>query len=479
MKKYFFSLLLLCLLACNSCNKKGKVNEQDYTKTLNDFMQGQVEFNNFSGTVLVMRNDSQLLKKAYGLADREWNTPNTIETKFHIASITKWFTAAAILKLEEMKKLSTDDKLSKYFPDYPKGNDVTIHMLLTHTSGIADCFHLDSIHNARFSRYTLKEGSHGGLHFTFDKDSILSILKSSAYDFTPETDVSYSNSGYLLLGLIIEKVSGKSYDRFVQDYILKPAGMFNSGVSRYDSILMYKAKGYQERENGFVNAFNEDFRVDQLFSAGSMYTTVDDLYKWDRILYGTKLLNETSKNKMFMPLVYKQGEDTYGYGCVIDSLSGHKRISMRGWVMGFKSVIYRFTEDNTCIIILSNNELRPAGIANCLFSIINNQPVENPYKHIAQKNATDHLTKYVGTYKYKFKDSFISTIEIIAKKNTLYRVAPAGGSDTTELIAESPKKFFYGDGSDRQIKFNMNTQGKTLSLNMVSSGFIYEMIKVK
>jgi len=181
--------------------------QKNYTQSLEKYMDAQMKIKGFNGVVLVAKQNKIVLKKAYGFADREWNVSNTADTKFRIGSITKQFTAASILQLAEQGKLNLDDKLSKYFPDFPKGDSVSIHMLLTHTSGIAN--------------YTAQAQFESLATLTLSKDSMLAFIRSKPYSFSPGTKYQYSNSGYFLLGCIIEKLSGQSYADYVQQNVWK------------------------------------------------------------------------------------------------------------------------------------------------------------------------------------------------------------------------------------------------------------------
>jgi CubicO group peptidase (beta-lactamase class C family) len=219
-------LVLLSIILFFSCTTKKKDN--DLADRIDKYMQGKVNFSNFSGAILVAKNDSIILQKGYGLADREWNIQNTSDTKFRIGSNTKQFTAAAILQLAEQNKLSLNDKLSKYFKGFEYGDTVTIQMLLTHSSGIQDYYNFEM-----FSK--LKP-------LAVSTDSMVGMFKKQLFDYLPGTDIVYSNSGYFLLGLIIEKVSGQSYEDYMAQHIFKIAGMKNTGIDKYDTILPKEQK---------------------------------------------------------------------------------------------------------------------------------------------------------------------------------------------------------------------------------------------
>ncbi|HTQ27575.1 MAG TPA: serine hydrolase domain-containing protein, partial [Puia sp.] len=348
--KKLIGILLLPVLAM------GQKNE---SRLLDQYMQAQASVKQFSGTVLVIRHDHVLLKAAYGLADREWNVANTVQTKFRIGSITKQFTAACILQLVEQGKLNLDDRLSKFIPGFPKGDSVSIDMLLNHTSGIPS--YTSQPDFGKYSRLSLS------------KDSMISYFKNRPYDFPPGTKFQYDNSGYFLLGYIIEKVSGESYESYLRGHILDVLGMKNTGADRLDSILPWRARGYTRNHQQFFNA--PYISMDWPFSAGELYSTVEDLYTWDRSLYGNRVLTAASREKMFRP-----GKGNYGYGVFIDSVEKHFRISHGGSIPGFVSKIDRYVNDDICIIILSNDEAATDFISLALADILFGIPVEVAYQ---------------------------------------------------------------------------------------------------
>jgi CubicO group peptidase (beta-lactamase class C family) len=437
-------ILLLLLLPFSLAAQK------NYSQELDKYVQAHTSVKGFSGTVLVMKQNKVLLKKAYGLADREWNIPNTTDTKFRIGSITKQFTAACILQLIEQGKLNLDDKLSKFIPDFPKGDSVTLHMLLNHTSGIAS--------------YTSQPDFQKVNTLSWTRDSIIAYFKNRPYDFSPGTKFLYNNSGYFLLGYIIEKVSGQSYEDYLQQHILSRLGMMNSGVDKVDTILPMRARGYAKSKNKYVNA--DYISLDWPFSAGRLFSTVDDMYKWDRALYGTSIISAASKQKMFTP-----GKSNYGYGIGIDSLQGHLRTWHNGGIPGFVSNISRYINDDVCIIVLSNDSYNADMVADGLASIVFDLPVEFPYVHKEVKIDPSMLDRYVGKY-----NAFL-TLEVIKKDGKLYR--HRDGTPDIELKPESETKFFYADDSDRQLEFEVDAAGKVTKIWFINNGQRGEMKRVK
>ncbi len=230
-------LLLLLPLAITA--------QKNYPKLLDEYAQAEFKVKEFNGTVLVMQKGKAIYKKAFGMADREWNVANTVNTKFRIGSVTKQFTAACILQLAEQGKLNTDDKLSKYIADYPKGDSITVHMLLNHTSGITNYTNLPEFWPKAILPLTT--------------DSMIALFKNKPLDFSPGTKWNYSNSGYFLLGVIVEKASGKTFNNYLLENIIKKMGLKNTLMDNLDSVLAFRAKGYSKNDAGCLAACYANF----------------------------------------------------------------------------------------------------------------------------------------------------------------------------------------------------------------------------
>lgn len=311
---------------------------QDIEKKVDKYMNIYLKKGNFSGSVLIAKDGKILVKKGYGLADIENNITNNSKTIFRLASVSKQFTAMAIMELYEKELLDLNDTLTKYIPDYPHGNKITIHNLLTHTSGIQNF--------TDFSDYVER------LAIPTTIEETIKRFKNKPLNFTPGDEFRYSNSNYILLAYIIEKVSGKTYEKFIKENIFKPLNMVNSGNDRSNLVLKNRAKGYYFIEGGPVDAWYIDMSIH--IGGGSLYSTVEDLYLWDRALYTEKLVSKDSMAKIFTP--YKGG---YGYGWSIGENYGRKCISHRGGINGFSTIIERYVKDDVCVIVLSNMENAP------------------------------------------------------------------------------------------------------------------------
>ena len=298
----------------------------------NALLQAAVNADEFSGVVMVAKGGLPVYRKAFGLANRELGVPNTPETKFRIASITKSFTAAAVMQLQEQGKLKADDPISFYYPGCPASwRAITIRQLLTHTSGLPDYTNLPGFQDrdVRLDR---------------TPDETLNLIRDMPLDFEPGSRFSYSNTGYVLLGYIVSKVSGERYSDYVGKHILVPLGMRGSGYDSNAAIIPSRAQGYDRDATGFVNAPFWPFYAD-----GGLYSTVDDLLRWDLALDNGVMFSPDSIAAMTTD--YGHG---YGFGWYVGRKFGHRRIGHGGGVPGFLSQIERFPDDQLTVIVLAN-----------------------------------------------------------------------------------------------------------------------------
>jgi CubicO group peptidase (beta-lactamase class C family) len=296
----------------------------------------------FRGAVLVGIDGKIAFEKAYGLGDEEWGAPNTVHTKFRIASLGKQFTATCILLLQERGRMSVHDPISRYLPGLPAAwHAITIHQLLTHTSGIPNYTSSPEIGKLDRTGATPQQ--------------MVALVQDKPLDFGPGTNWSYSNTGYILLGMIVEKVSGQSYADFLKNNIFAPLGMSDSGYDTARNILKERASGYDMIDGHLANADFIDMSIP--FSAGGIYSTVEDMYRWNEALAeNRRLLAQDSLKQMFAeyPEAVHEGQH-YGYGVVISRLKLGKLLYHHGGgVEGFSSSIQRYPNERVCIVILSN-----------------------------------------------------------------------------------------------------------------------------
>jgi CubicO group peptidase (beta-lactamase class C family) len=304
---------------------------QDTTRidqAIQEFVPGQ-----FMGSVLVARGDKILFSKGYGLANLEWGIPNTPETKFRIASLTKQFTAACVLLLEERGKLKVDDRVKKHIADVPAAWDkITIFNLLTHTAGIPDF--------TGFADYRTMEP------FATTPEQLVARFRDKPLEFEPVEKMNYSNSGYILLGYLIEKISGQTYEGFVQDNIFTRLGMKDSGYDSNSAVIPRRAVGYSAGANGPVNARYIDMSIP--YSAGALYSTTEDLLRWQRALFSGKLLSSASLQKMTTPF------NGYGFGLSFPRVQGRETIAHNGGIEGFNTWMSYYPESQVTVIVLAN-----------------------------------------------------------------------------------------------------------------------------
>ena len=323
----------------------GLCRAQDLATRLDQQVRAYVERQRFNGSVLVARDGKVLLSKGYGMANAEWGVPNTPKAKFRLGSITKQFTAMVVLMLEQQGKLKVEDPVSKHLPDAPAAwGKVTIHHLLTHTSGIPSF--------TSFPDYTKT------MTLPSPAAETLKRFRDKPLEFEPGSRFRYNNSGYVLLGYLIEKITGRSYEDLVEKWIFGPLGMKDTGYDHPERILKNRASGYSNAGKTMANARYLDMTIPH--AAGALYSTVEDLLVWDQALYTEKLLPAKVLERMFTPF-----KDNYAYGWVVRTESNRKVIGHGGGINGFSTMIVRIPQERLFAAALSNLETRDAGrIAN-------------------------------------------------------------------------------------------------------------------
>ena len=307
----------------------------DLAEALTKHMAAAAEKDGFSGSVLVTKDGQPLLSQGYGFANREYEIRNTPQTKFRIGSVTKQFTAMAVMILQERGKLKVDDPISKYLDDAPQAWDgITIHHLLCHTSGIPS--------------YTgFPQMMSRTVRLPATVDEVIATFKDKTLEFQPGEQFAYSNSGYHVLGKIIEKASGQDYETFLREAILQPLELNDTGYDHAATLLPRRASGYSRTPKGLTNAPYID--MSWPYAAGAIYSTVEDLARWDQALSSGKLVGPESYQAMYTPV-----KQNYGYGWTIRQRDGHQEISHNGGIHGFSSSLVRYPADKVCVVVLSN-----------------------------------------------------------------------------------------------------------------------------
>lgn len=359
------------------------MKHEDIENKINEYLESYTKLWAFSGSIAAIKRGKILFKKAYGYASIEHKVKNDIETKYRIWSITKQFTATAILILEERGLLKVNDSLKKYFPNWSElNNQVTIHHLLTHTSGI---FNYSTIHK---SHQTFQRIQH-------EKPDLIKMFISKPLDFEPGTQWNYSNTGYYILGMLIEELSGKNYSQFLSENIFLPLGMLNTGVDDDRKIVQNKASGYYLNGNDLIHC--NYINMNLILSSGAMYSTVEDLLIWDQALNNDKLLSRKSIKKM-----NTQYKNNYGYGVSIN-MNGDKRVvHHNGGCEGFLSEIHRYVDNDFAVVVLSNYGFTAVNkLCKDIASIAFGEKYDMPAKPSVFPLSPEILNSYLGLYEDK------------------------------------------------------------------------------
>ncbi len=372
----FVTLAALCLFSVQFAlaQNPDAPSAQQIAAKVDEYLNAAVKFNHFSGSVLVARDGQPVISKGYGMANYELNVPNTPQTVFRIGSITKQFTAMAIMMLQERGKLNVNDPICKYLENCPAAwQPVTIRHLLTNTSGILSYTDLPDTQKVSVQPSTFAE--------------LVNLFRDKPLEFTPGEKFAYSNSGYYLLGLIIEKTSGKPYAEFLRENVFTPLGMKNSGYDDSHTLLPNRANGYEWAGKTFVNANYIDMGF--AYSAGALYSTTGDLLLWDKALYTEKLVSRKSLDEMFTPFreMVRDGWGgyAYAYGWFIGKQSGRQVSRHDGGIKGFSTDIIRFPSERVTVIVLNNNQtVIPYRVANDLSAIVFGAPYKLPVLPVSE-----------------------------------------------------------------------------------------------
>jgi CubicO group peptidase (beta-lactamase class C family) len=444
MRRLAFGFAPFCLVLVSHCALAQPDTKQSDTRRMAQIIQDSVAAQHFMGTVLVERNGQIILNNGYGSADLEWNIPNAPDTRFRLGSITKQFTATGILLLEERGKLKVEDPISKYMPDAPAAwKNITFFHLLTHTSGIPSF--------TSFPDYSTLQSQ------PVTPEQLVARFRDKPLEFQPGEKWKYSNSGYALLGYLLEKISGEKYCDFLQQNVFTPLAMQDTGCDRNSVVLPRRASGYTPGAHGLDNAGYIDMTVP--FSAGELYSTTGDMLRWQQGLFGGKVLTPASLKKMTTP--YKEN---YGFGLEIQTIKGHERISHDGGINGFNTAEAWYPQEKLSIIVLSNvNGNGPDEISDRLASVMHNEPVVLPSerKEVAVPSST--LSRYVGVY--QIAPEFALTIALQGD----HLVTQGSGQPTVPIFASSSTRFF-ARVVDAEIEFFSDANGKVDHLVLYQGG---------
>jgi CubicO group peptidase (beta-lactamase class C family) len=411
---------------------------QDVTSNISDYMHAQVEVNHFSGSMLLARHGKILAKARYGSAAGSSIGPDEVESRYPVGSIAKQFIAAAILQLQEKNKLRLQDSVCKYIAKCPNGwQEIKIFNLLVQSDGILEV-------SASLDAQKIKA--------TNTTSGLLAYLADRPLEFKPGEKFRYGNSGYAVLGAVIEKVSGEPYLEYLKKHIFGPLGMCETG---YDD-----ARKIAPIDLGkFTSITPSDLESTIPYSWGRLYSTVDDIYRWDRALNGEELLSKNSVNAMFTPYI-----DGYGFGWVVSMEFERILDTTAGGIYLFESAIRRYAPDDVCVVVLSNSVNSDAGkISRDLAAILFKKHYELPAEHQVVSLSPATLNTYVGRYELS------SGLVLVVSEDEKGLMIQRSDESKIEIFPESETRFFV-KGSDAMITFVTGPQGSATRLVLQQGG---------
>ena len=414
------------------------------TARMEQVIQSYVKAGTYMGTVLVARDGNIVFDNAYGSANLEWEIPNTPATKFRLGSITKQFTAASILLLEERGRLKIEDKVSAYLPDAPESwGRITIYNLLTHTAGLPNFTSLPEYGTVKLSNAPVEK--------------IIATFRDKPLDFGPGEQMRYSNSGYLVLGAVIEKLTGGSYAKFVADNIFTPLGMKDSGYDSNSALIPHRASGYIKGAAAVVNATYIHMSIPH--AAGALYSTTGDLLKWEQALFAGKVVSPASLQKNTTPF-----KNDYAFGLTSRLEKGRRVIWHNGGIDGFNTSMAYYPDTKTVVIVLANvNGPVPDILVPQLGALMHGETVTltSERKGITLPVAT--LSKYVGSY--ELSPAATMTISIDGD----HLMAQLTGQGKNQMFPQSETLFFL-KVVDAQIEFVTDGTGSVTHLVLHQNG---------
>lgn len=376
--------------------------------------------------VLIADRNKIIYEESFGTASIELNVPMRPEMVFRIASITKQYTAIAILQLVEQGKMSLTDSIQRFVKDFPyKGHTVTIQNLLTHTSGLTDYEMLDfHIPNA--------------IRIDFSPKQLINSLAVLPLEFVPGTKYHYSNSNYLILGAIIEQVSGKKYSHYLQENIFTPAGLMHTYYDSPDQIIMNRVSGYTENGAGYRNAGY--ISMNQVFSAGALLSTASDLFLWHQALHAGKLVKKETLEKAISPFVLSNGAlSEYGYGWFIKDFHGNRFVGHGGAIDGFRSIAVYFPEQEIFMTALFNSDNDAYfPLFEKILLLVMGENLKASYKDLQIPD--DILDSYTG--RYTFTEDTTQYIRIHKEGSRLYADLSNNTGMNMPLLAQSQRVFY-------------------------------------
>jgi CubicO group peptidase (beta-lactamase class C family) len=418
-------------------------NNPKLTEAFDSIMKKEFKANEPGASVIVVKKGQVIYKKGFGIADMELNVPVNADMNFRIGSITKQFTAVCILQLAEQGKLSLQDDIKKYIPDYTIKEPITIEHLLTHTSGIKSYTNVDSFWKSMRTDMTPR--------------AIIALTEKDTLEFKPGAKWNYNNTGYVMLGYIIEKVSGKTYEEYVQQNIFKPLGMSNSYYGSDTRIIKNRAKGYKSNDKDFLNS--DYISMTLPHAAGSLLSTVEDLWRWNKALYSYKLIKKEWVDKAITPYTLSDGKPTtYGYGLGVSKVQGSKSIEHGGGIPGFLTMGMYLPAEDIFVAVFSNCDCKsPDGVATKIAAIA----LGKPYNYKALPLTEADAKQYEGIYVSE------SGEERVIRWDKDKLTSQRGGGNKFEIKLYEKDKFFFAE-SFSFIEFTRNSSGAVDALKFAN-----------
>jgi CubicO group peptidase (beta-lactamase class C family) len=417
-----------------------------------EFVNAYAKLGRFSGAALVARGDQLLFERAYGMANHDHHVPNTPQTSFRLGSLTKSFTALAVMQLQEQGNLKVSDTVAAYLPGYPQGEQITLHHLLTNTSGI-----LDYVATPDFARQ---------MRLPMMVEELIALFKDYPLSRAPGASFSYSNSNWVLLGAIIERVSGLAYGDYLHRHIFDPAGMTRSGYEQAEQVLPGRAEGYVQTTGKIVRAAFVD--PSTMYAAGGLYSTVGDLYRWQQALVSNTLVSRAGYAQLVAPHVPAE-QGAYGYGWFSDTAFDRCRQGHDGGTPGFLSIAVRYPEADLSVIVLANSEESAIHeIERGLAAIALGQPYELPGGRNFVQVDPALFAAYTGHYETRFMGRR-HVLLITQEADRL--IVEAQGLPKTELLPLSPTRYFARLKGEVELDFLVNGDGRAHEIALKWTGY--------
>jgi CubicO group peptidase (beta-lactamase class C family) len=448
MRRSLFILFGFCLSACMT-SEFGTGQDPAMNERMNQKLATVTSESTSGIAILVSREGKILIKTAGGMADIEKKVPANADTQFLIGSVTKQFTAMAVLRLAEQGKLSLQDPLEKYYPNMPNAASITLESLLTHTSGLK-C-------------YTAQPAFYFKVLKPAKPNDVFELFQSSEPDFRPDTEFKYCNSGYFLLGEIVAKVSGKPFDEYLDTEFFQPIGMKNTGIYFNAKPPKDIARGYMFEASKYQPA--QDWDMSWIGGAGAMYSTVGDLHLWNEALFNFKVVSAGSFQRAITPYKSPSGAETgnYGYGLMI---AKHRRIpiiSHGGGVAGWTAESAYYPDQRCSVIVLTNamppaSDLTPQPIARAIANRILEDALKSvPPPQVDKTIQPKLFPEYIGKYNYS---DVQAVMEITVEKDRIF--ATISGQAPMEILPMAKDQFFWKD-VDAEVSFSRNEKGEITS----------------